>query len=47
MVSKYEEITELKREDIVKLIDKIVVREEKGENKRRLVEVYYVLIGKM
>lgn len=47
MVSKYEEITELRREDIVKLIDKIVVREEKGKNKRRLVEVYYVLVGKM
>lgn len=47
LVSNYEEITELSREDILKLIDKVVIKEKKGKNKKRLVDVYFVLIGKM
>jgi len=47
MISKYDEIKNLTREDIIKLIDKIIVKEQKGSNKKRLVEVYYKLIGKM
>jgi DNA invertase Pin-like site-specific DNA recombinase/uncharacterized protein YlaI len=47
MISKYDEIKNLTREDIVKLIDKVIVKEQKGSSKKRLVEVHYKLIGKM
>jgi hypothetical protein len=47
LISKYDKITELRHEDIVNLIDKVVINEKKGKNKNRLVDVYYVLIGKM
>jgi DNA invertase Pin-like site-specific DNA recombinase len=47
MISKYNEIKDLTREDIVKLIDRIIIEERKGSNKKRLVEVYFKLIGKM
>lgn len=43
----YETIDELTRDDIIKLIDKIIVKDQKGSNKKRLVEVYYKLIGMM
>jgi site-specific DNA recombinase len=46
-ISKYEEITELNLEDIKKWIDKIVIHEQKGKDDNRLVDVYYVLIGKI
>jgi hypothetical protein len=46
-ISKYDEITELNREDIKKWVDKIVIHEEKGKNNIRLVDVYFVLIGKI
>lgn len=47
MIINYELIDKLTRDDINKLIDKIIVKELKGNNKKRLVEVYYKLIGKM
>lgn len=47
MISKYVKIIDLTREDIIRLIDRIIIKERKGSNKKRLVEVYYTLIGKM
>ncbi len=47
MISKHKKIDKLCRNDIIQIIDKIVIKEKKGSNKKRLVEIYYVLIGKM
>ncbi len=47
MMSKYDKIYKLNREDIIKFIDRIIIKERKGSNKKRLVEVYYKYIGKM
>lgn len=47
MISKYDEITDLTHDDVIRLIDKIIIKEQKGRNKKRLVEVYYKLVGKM
>jgi DNA invertase Pin-like site-specific DNA recombinase len=47
MISTYNEIKDLTREDIVKLIDRIIIEERKGSNKKRLVDVYYTLVGKL
>lgn len=47
MIVNYETIDELTRDDIIKLIDNIIVKEQKESNKKRLVEVYYKLIGMM
>ncbi len=47
MMSKHNEIKDLTREDIIRLIDKIIIKERKGSNKKRLVEVYYTLVGKL
>ena len=47
MISKHRKIDKLCRNDIIQFIDKIVIKEKKGSNKKRLVEVYYVLIGNM
>ena len=47
MISKYKRLKQLSRDDIVSLIDKIIIRERKGNNKKRLVEIHFALIGKM
>ncbi|PAT00932.1 hypothetical protein CI105_09270, partial [Candidatus Izimaplasma bacterium ZiA1] len=47
MISKYDQIIDLTREDVIRLIDRIIIKERKGSNKKRLVEVCYTLIGKM
>jgi hypothetical protein len=47
MISKYDQIIDLTREDIIRLIDRIIIKERKGSNKKRLVEVYYTLVGKL
>ncbi|PAT00949.1 hypothetical protein CI105_09255, partial [Candidatus Izimaplasma bacterium ZiA1] len=47
MISKYVKIVDLTREDIIRLIDRIIIKERKGSNKKRLVEVCYTHIGKM
>jgi DNA invertase Pin-like site-specific DNA recombinase len=47
MITKCRKIVDLTREDIIKLVKVIIIKEKKGSNKKRLVEVHYNLIGKM
>ena len=47
LISAYDIITDLKSEHIARLIDKIVVHEKKSKFNKRIVEVYFVFIGKI
>lgn len=45
LISSRNEIEELQRDEITKLIEKIVIYEKKHKANNRIVKVYFVLIG--
>ena len=45
LISDYVEIVDLKRNDVTKLIDKVVIHESKNKFGKRMIEVYFVYIG--
>ena len=47
LLESYDELEELKKDDIAQFIEKIVVLEKRNKYKKRVVKVYYTLIGLM
>lgn len=47
LISQHSEITDLQRKHITSLIDKVVIHEKKNKLKKRIIDVYFVLIGKI
>ncbi|PAT00945.1 hypothetical protein CI105_09235 [Candidatus Izimaplasma bacterium ZiA1] len=45
LVESYDEIDILKKEDITRFIEKLVILEKRNKSKKRIVKVYYTLIG--
>lgn len=47
LIRQYDKITVLQREHITRLIDKVVIHEKKNKLNNRIIDVYFVLIGKI
>lgn len=45
LINDYVEIVDLKRNDVTRLIDKVVIHESKNQFNKRMIEVYFVYIG--
>jgi len=45
LINDYVEIVDLKRNDVSRLIDKVVIHESKNKFNKRMIEVYFVYIG--
>jgi len=45
LLESYDKLEELKKEDITRFIEKLVILEKHNKNKKRIVKVYYTLVG--
>jgi oligoribonuclease NrnB/cAMP/cGMP phosphodiesterase (DHH superfamily) len=45
LIRQYDKITDLQREHINSLVDKVVIHEKKNKLNNRIIDVYFVLIG--
>lgn len=45
LLESYDKLEELKKEDITLFVEKLVILEKRNKNKKRIVKVYYTLIG--
>ncbi|MDD4185011.1 MAG: DUF4368 domain-containing protein [Candidatus Izemoplasmatales bacterium] len=45
LISEHEQIIDLQRNDVTRLIDKVVIHENKNKLNKRMIEVYFVYLG--
>jgi D-hexose-6-phosphate mutarotase len=45
LINNYFEIVDLNRNDVTRLIDKVVIHERKNKFNKRMFEIYFVYVG--